>query len=239
MSTIHIVKVTGTTRKELIKALQAAIAELGGEEVISTRKVSIAKEVQEEEYEEVTSPFATSAPILDNQEEDLSGTTIHGELDAQGIPWDKRIHSSSKARYKNDNTWKLARGISDAQAAPVIAELKNKYAHITVVQEVPTFAPVIAQNIEAVQSQPVVQLPPVVQVPPMLTMNHGGHTLDTFRANFALVIAQLITEGKIDQVYVNSLKDYFKLNEIWMASAEQQELVFNQLVEYKKIQKVG
>lgn len=46
------------------------------------------------------------------------------EVDADGIPWDARIHGSSKSTLKKGGTWKLARGTDPALVETVIAELK-------------------------------------------------------------------------------------------------------------------
>lgn len=44
----------------------------------------------------------------------VSVTTITGvELDSEGLPWDARIHASSKAKLAKTETWKLARGMSN------------------------------------------------------------------------------------------------------------------------------
>lgn len=45
------------------------------------------------------------------------------ETDADGVPWDGRIHSSSKARTA-DGRWRARRGVSDEAAAKVAEELK-------------------------------------------------------------------------------------------------------------------
>lgn len=44
------------------------------------------------------------------------------ELDSSGMPWDARIHSSSKAK-KGDGTWKVRRGLDDKEYEAVRAEL--------------------------------------------------------------------------------------------------------------------
>ena len=50
------------------------------------------------------------------------------EVDADGIPWDARIHGSSKSTLKKGGTWKLARGTDPALVETVIAELKATMA---------------------------------------------------------------------------------------------------------------
>lgn len=50
------------------------------------------------------------------------------EVDSEGLPWDARIHSSSKARVQKDNSWKLARGVSQQLVVTVKAELRQAMA---------------------------------------------------------------------------------------------------------------
>lgn len=78
---------------------------------------------------QTTEPF-TSA--LTNTDAAVSGqdlgddnaepiVTAAGELDRDKFPWDKRIHSSGKAKLQ-DGTWKLARNVDPALVAQVRAE---------------------------------------------------------------------------------------------------------------------
>ena len=46
------------------------------------------------------------------------------ELDGEGLPWDRRIHASTKTRRQSDNTWKLARGVDEALVEQVKGELR-------------------------------------------------------------------------------------------------------------------
>ena len=48
-------------------------------------------------------------------------------LDSQGLPWDSRIHSSSKATIA-DGSWKLRRGVDPAEVEKVKAQLKELMA---------------------------------------------------------------------------------------------------------------
>jgi hypothetical protein len=47
-------------------------------------------------------------------------------LDSNGLPWDERIHSSSK-KQNADGSWKRRSKIDDALVASVTAELRNTY----------------------------------------------------------------------------------------------------------------
>lgn len=50
------------------------------------------------------------------------------ELDAEGIPWDARIHSGAKSKLAKKNTWKLLRGIDPVMVAKVKTELAQGVA---------------------------------------------------------------------------------------------------------------
>ena len=94
-------------------------------------------------------------------------TTINTtcELDSEGLPWDERIHSSSKKK-KADGTWTRVRGIQDAQFEEVKNELKAKMATGTgipatpPVQEAPA-APAIPPMVATVTQIPQVMTQPV------------------------------------------------------------------------------
>jgi hypothetical protein len=46
------------------------------------------------------------------------------KLDADGLPWDRRIHASTKTLRQSDGSWKLIRGVSDELVHTVKAELR-------------------------------------------------------------------------------------------------------------------
>ncbi len=46
-------------------------------------------------------------------------------LDSEGLPWDKRIHSSGRTKIVKDGTWKLIRGVDPVLVAQVKTELRN------------------------------------------------------------------------------------------------------------------
>lgn len=60
--------------------------------------------------------------------EDDAGTVADpATLDADGIPWDARIHASTKTQNK-DGTWKKLRGVSEVLYGQVHAELQAAHA---------------------------------------------------------------------------------------------------------------
>jgi hypothetical protein len=229
----------GRTLEELKKAVNDLNDELNHglvTQFASVEKILESHNEEVEEMEEVESPFVGHNTVIDN------------EVDSEGIPWDSRIHASSKAKVK-DGTFKIKRGVSDAEANTIKAELKARVSNAVVTTEayVPQVAAPVLVPAPAIQETPVYTAP-VTQAPvvapaaapiPTFPQMNAGHTVDTFKTNFALVVANLITEGKIDQAYVNSLKDYFKIQEIWQANDEQKAQVFEQFVQYGFVQKVG
>lgn len=72
--------------------------------------------------------------------------TTPGALDADGIPWDNRIHTAAKTQCK-DGTWKLRPGVDKDLVAQVKAQLQG-------VQALPVPAP-------PVEAAPTIPAPPV------------------------------------------------------------------------------
>lgn len=114
-------------------------------------------------------PAAPAAPVLavtaPTAPIDLSKVQLpipaSAELDSAGLPWDKRIHSSSRAKVA-DGTWRKLRGVDDALVATVEAELRA-------VQAIPapqTHLTPEAQDAAAVaQDAAPAKLPPVPPAP--------------------------------------------------------------------------
>lgn len=234
---MHYVKLEAKTLPEMRDKVEALLNELDGfssssEKVVNVRPTLVLP--KDDEMIEVESPYS-AGPNQYLKDVPLN-TVIDNELDAEGIPWDSRIHSSSKAKIKN-GTWKIARGISDEQAFPIKAELRARVSQATQNFQTQQEQPVVAPQPVAIL-QPAVQTPPVV-APPMPQMNQSGHTFETFSSSFPLVVSNLITDKKIDQLYVSKLCEFFKLANIWEANEEQKAMVFDQFVQYGFIQKVG
>lgn len=78
----------------------------------------------------VATTVAPPAPPVDDDAAwpDPPGTAPADNLDAEGIPWDVRIHVGTKTRLKADNTWKLKPGVDKALVDQVKAELKGVQA---------------------------------------------------------------------------------------------------------------
>jgi len=142
---------------------------------------------------------------------------VSEDLDSEGIPWDKRIHASSK-KQNADGRWKAKRGVELSLVDQVKAELGTTVTAVQTPVEVPP------QNT-------------AVQMPNFAIQN--GHTLQTFTENFPMIISGLISTGKITQDYVNQLKSYFQVDEIWNVTPEQKAVMFQNFTEHKLITQVG
>lgn len=189
--------------------------------------------------DEVTPPLVKSeeilTPVIEKAEEilaritpevaapkiDLNASAVNAntELDSQGIPHDIRVHAASKNKVAN-GTWRTRRGVDKDLLAEVIAELKDKYGNVAPPAEV--VPPVI---VEAPAPLPVLNVV-------------SGHTVETFKQNFAMLLSSLINEEKIDQPYVEQLKTHFNVGEIWEINDEQKEQLFTSFVSYGFIQSV-
>lgn len=152
-------------------------------------------------------------------------------LDSRNIPWDERVHSSSKA-FNKDGTWRLKRGVDDALVKAVEADLKNVdlMATIAVVPPppvvpaapVPAAPPVhlVAPVADSFKYPPLAAVAPPVEKPrdvapiydnvPIPSGNRPAHSYATFKMNFNHVMNGLILEGKIDQEYIAQVVAYYK-----------------------------
>jgi len=233
---LHIVKVTGKSKKDLIAALHGAIRELDGETIATNIQSSFSGPVSQENTQDdddmvdVPSPYAGAAPSL---------TVVDNEVDSEGIPWDARIHSNGKTKIAN-GTWKKKKGADENLVYQVKNELRNRVASQAPVQPIQPTAPV-APTVLNVPVAPFAPAAPVVvpQAPVLPQMNQNGHTFATFKSNFPHIIATHVQLGKIDQNYINGLKTYFGIGEIWQANDTQINEVFDQFVQYGFVQRVG
>lgn len=63
----------------------------------------------------------TAAPTVTD-----AAPMIHADLDKNGLPWDERIHSSSKAKLAS-GAWKYRRGVEPVEVQQVEAELRGHF----------------------------------------------------------------------------------------------------------------
>lgn len=88
---------------------------------------------------------------------EAKGTT---ELDASGMPWDERIHASTKAK-KDDGTWRMKRGV-DAK----LVEVVTQELHARMINSTPAPVQGVPSNVVPFPGSLPLQSPPVgVQSP--------------------------------------------------------------------------
>lgn len=114
----------------------------------------------------------------------VAPATPSAELDSAGIPWDGRIHASSKAKVA-DNTWRLKRGVDKDLVASVTAELKA-------VMAIPA---VVVPPVPGVPGEP-----PAVPYPPPSGLVKPPITFE----GLMIKLGQMMATGQIAQEAINT-----------------------------------
>lgn len=100
---------------------------------------------------------AVNAPVVASAPAQNTGSALV-DVDRDGLPWDARIHASSKVKNA-DGKWRVKRGVDDALIAQVTAELRQ-------VAAIPTpDVSVIAAQVQAAASGNVNAVGSVAPVP--------------------------------------------------------------------------
>lgn len=86
------------------------------------------------------------------------------DVDAAGLPWDERIHSSNHEKNKGDNLWRARRNVDKNLVATVEAELRA----VMSIPKSPSAPPT-----------PIASLPPAVPSVPAITASVGSGTTAT------------------------------------------------------------
>ena len=90
---------------------------------------------------EAAEVFAQKEPTSEPKEPEAAPVVTGAELDVNGLPWDGRIHASTKTKTVN-GAWKNKRGVDKEILSKVEWELKNAMAAPETVLQEPTPAPV-------------------------------------------------------------------------------------------------
>lgn len=170
-------KVPGHTVRLRVETEDDPAAAFGAQEAIAQPDVPIA---QAGPSVVIPPPPATVLPATQAQIPASVVARATVEIDKHGLPWDGRIHASTKAKNA-DGSWRTKRGLGDAVLAEVEAELKA-------LMMIPSAGP------QLVPTPP----PPAAAVPPP---PGGANQLDAFiglmgRASAAMQ-AKKITEDEI------------------------------------------
>lgn len=170
------------------------------------------------------------ADVLLNHNPTLKDIPVTGSnVDAEGIPWDARIHASSREKTEK-GVWRKRRGLEDGMYEKVKAELTGVASQQTsfpstdgttsqpalgssnappvAIPSIPTTAvhvpfPTEASVLNQIPMQPLVLTPPAVELPP------NTHNLESFRNNLVNILNKLSNEGKINETYIGQLKTWF------------------------------
>lgn len=144
---MHITLDTTTASADELTALIALLASLGGRlpskgvgqvhvDVVARPNQETIEAIEETRRLMGRAPADQAEALLQQEaarvaaasdESDGPVFTTAGQVDADGIPWDDRIHSSNKARNA-DNTWRKKRGVDEVTYGRVHAELQAQYA---------------------------------------------------------------------------------------------------------------
>lgn len=223
------VTIRGRTIDELKNAINDVHQELLGGVIA---KAEVQKDLSESEKampENMANALDTVKQVNEKTQE---ATPSEGDVDSFGTPYDKRIHSSSK-KQTQEGRWKKRKGVDDETFKSVMNEITGQAQQAPATPAAPVAE---AASTPAAPTQPQQSVPSPAPQP---QMNNGGHTLDSFKQNFPMILGNLISEGKINQEYVNQLKQHFGVEEIWAINDNQKEDMFNSFVEFGFIQKVG
>ncbi len=198
-------------------------------------------------------------PLTPPPEEPLK---LHRDFDSAGVPWDARIHGKDRNKVKT-GTWRYKRGVDKTIIAGIEAELRQQ-AQAAIPQAIvaeqsaqAVVAPTLAPPVQAisVKTLPVTPRPTatlVVTSSPETLESRGLHIpppvecdpktdlykLEYFIANYVDALTNLLKKGTLTQEYLEVLKAYFKVDQIWDLDTEQKTLMFEEFVKNKIITKV-
>lgn len=154
---------------------------------------------------EATGPAPDGEPVnapvnTPDDDRDEGGEEPTGDLDADGIPWDERIHSSSRKQNK-DGTWARRRNTDDAVFAAVMAELKAGAQPAEDDTAATAFAPPPPLPAPAPEA-PVVPAPPTPPQAPAAPTAAGG---DVSFPAIMRTVTEMQRDGKIDKAGVDEV----------------------------------
>lgn len=165
-------------------------------------------------------------------------------LDADGLPWDSRIHSSNKEK-KTDGTWRKRRGMNDAALiAQVEAELRAKAPSVPAAaptaKAVPPFGSMVPEQYQQhVNPAPAAVAPPTIpttahrvempeapalaqinpqpfqQPAPVQALPPNTYDFQTFKKELVMILSRLANEGKLPLTWVQENRAAFGGAEVW------------------------
>lgn len=167
------------TKEEILEFFKLA-GKAGSETVINIPSNSIIKNVMpSEQYINVNSATGEA------EQEETSNIDVSGQVDAEGLPWDSRIHLSNKKKSAK-NVWQRRRGLQDSEYTAVKNQILGAvYA--------PTPAPIHTNPVVDYSAAPL-----VAPLPPLAPTQRNLNTL-------LVRIQQGFGAGRLDATYVPGL----------------------------------
>ena len=147
------------------------------------------------------------------------------EFDSTGLPWDERIHASTKTKTAA-GIWTKRRGVDDATVARVTAELRAIYpdATLTVPAAASAPAPAAAPTITApVISAPVVTAAPITNYSKLVDFvakNFGADKalnqewVDGFFSSNGTTLPALAADEEKSELFLTTLRKVFTDNNL-------------------------
>lgn len=252
-------------KKGVIKRYGEVCREIGNNEIKQEQVETIESEAVPPVEQDAPSveQVIPLAPVVEPPVE-----SVDGILDSENIPWDKRIHNSIKTQSKlgvwklRRNVDKAlvqqvkAELVSNSaptapvppapidSATPIVeapkaitlprievppnpVEPSTASAPTSVVETTLTPTPIEAPSPAPIEAPPI---------PPLASAS--GHTLETFIADFHMIVGKLLTEGKLTQEYINELTAHFKVDKIWSVNDQQKAEMFDSFADFGFVQKV-
>ena len=230
-----------TVKGRNLAELKSAVADINVELNAGRTPLGTTKDMSEVEVEETTPVVETQveAPAPTPAVEDVN----LDELDSEGCPWDERIHAKTRTQTA-EGIWKKARGLDVDKYEKIKSELIATVKLLSNPTPIPPMpvnetTPVVEKQVEAPAPTPAPEPTPTPEpTPAMPQMTTGGHTLQSFSQNLPMVISGLITEGKVSAEYIEQLKSYFGVSEIWDVNETQKAEMFEAFSGAGFIQKV-
>lgn len=152
-----------------LESVEARLAQLDPSVLTGDAATSVAATTTEAAVEAVKPevPATTAAAQVESQEDHAADV----ELDSKGVPWDERIHASTKTQNA-DGSWKKRRGVNDLTVKEVEAELlaANTDTNTGEVTPTPTPtppAPVVPVTPTPTPPAPTTPVTPVVPTTPV------------------------------------------------------------------------
>lgn len=124
--------ITTTVQIPGVSPLQPVIDDMQEIEESIPSPTAIKFEAVEPAAGDVFVPLVPAPPVTEQVDTTSTSTTSeiasNVEVDSENLPWDGRIHSSSKARLAKDDSWKLKRNLDPAYVEQVKDELRQVMA---------------------------------------------------------------------------------------------------------------